>query len=52
MANMDLGDDEDWNFDDIPLLTDFTSAEERQTALAKAIRFIKDKFPNADVKKK
>ena len=51
LANMDLGDEKDWNFDDIPLLTDFTSAEDRQTAIAKALQFIKDRFPKVDFRK-
>ena len=45
LSNMDL------NEEDIPLLTDFLKGNEQKTALAKARRFIKDKFPKVDFRK-
>ena len=50
MANMPL-DEEDFDPDDIPLLTDFQSAEDKKKALDKTFRLIKDKFPKVDFKK-
>ena len=42
LSNMNL-DEMEFDPDDIPLLTDFTDAEAKQTALNKTLRFIKDK---------
>ena len=50
MAHMPL-DEEEFDGDDIPLFTDFTSADEKKTVLDRARRFIKDKFPNVDFHK-
>ena len=50
LSNMDLNEI-DLSSDDIPLLTEFMNAGEKKTVLDKALRFIKDKFPNVDFRK-
>ena len=50
LRNMNL-DEIEFDPDDIPLLTDFTNAEDKATVLNKTLRFIKDKFPKVDFKK-
>ena len=40
-----------WDHADIPLLTEFMSADERKTYIEKGINFIKDKFKKVDFKK-
>ena len=50
LSNMNL-DEIEFDPDDIPLLTDFMSEDEKKTRLARAFQFIKDKFPKVDLKK-
>ena len=50
MSNMDPEHDE-WTPDDMHLLQDFISADDRQSAVDRAMRLIKDKFKKADFKK-
>ena len=50
LSNIKL-DEWELDQDDIPLLTGFRSAEDKQTILDRAIRFIKDKLPKVNFKK-
>ena len=50
LSDMDIY--EIWlNPDDFPLLTDFTSPDEKKTVIERAHRFLNDKFPNVDFDK-
>ena len=50
LGDMNL-DEMEFDADDIPLFTDFTSGEDKQKTLNKTLRFIKDKFPKVDFRK-
>ena len=50
LGDMNL-DEMELDADDIPLLTGFTDADEKETVLNKTLRFIKDKFSKVDFKK-
>ena len=47
---MDPEEDE-WTPDDMHLLEDFISADDKQSAVDRTIRLIKDKFKTVDFKK-
>ena len=44
-------DEIEFDPDNIPLLTDFMTEEDKEAALDKTLRFIKDKYRNVDFKK-
>ena len=50
LSNINL-DEMEFDPDDIPLLTDFMSEEDKASAVDKTLRFIKDKYKKVDFKK-
>ena len=50
MSNMDL-DEYEFDPDDIPLLEEFISADDKQSAVDRTLQFIKAKFKTVDFKK-